>query len=596
MLPEGVQQTAGDVGKIALGGLGIGGAVTAPGVVNSVTRTATSKIDDVMRGAVSQAPKITFPTPRVGEIINKYRVQLSDIDPRYETVLKQQTTPEKVARYFDQAEKSATDPSVPMATKLASDRAVEAYKALDLGASEAGKMKSELLDSVADAKIPGDIAGNSIDNVKKTIRERYGIEIDAEGNLSQAQGRMASVDAKSQALISQYVGKLRELGQAPTARKLDDFVDATQRMLYKQSSPNLYDVADAPVVAFLKQQTGEINSQLKKQVDDVLRVQGKDPSYGALNDKYAKLIELNTTLSKRLGTEGDKGASMMKALYSPQTGEPTRRLFQQIRDETGIDLFEESTLAKFAMESVGDPRSKSLLQQLDVLAGDVSAVDLTKPGSWLNYLREKADLDGLDLAEQIIKQNQRLRSESAIPNNTKYTNQSGGNTTASPTSPTNINASPFMDSTIPQTKGASTDLSTATRQPVQKTSSPNSTTERGMINPSAIASDIKAGARKVWDAIRPGDTPGKQGGYVINPFTKKKINAIDEATKRDIEDVIKYVKSDKYDEGMQVTLDALVEKFGIPVNDKIDKAKVLNYMRRLLEQTKTMERLPGDKR
>lgn len=420
MLPSTVKQVAGDVGNVVMGGAGIAGALTTPGAIGSVTKGIVGKVDDVIRKTANNAkPAIVTNATRAGELINKYRVQLSDIDPRYETVLKQQSTPDKVMRYFDQAEKSAVDSSVPMATKLASDRAVEAYKAIDTGASEAGKLKSQLLDSIADQKISGNIAGNSIDNVKKTIGERYGIEVDKYGAISQKGGRMASVDSKSQALISKYVSMLRELGPRPSARQLDDFVDASQRMLYKQSSPNLFDVADEPVIAFLKQQTGEINSQLKKEVDTILKATGKDPSYTALNEKYANLLELNESLNKRLGIEGDKGASMMKALFSPQTGEPTRRLFQQINDETGIDLFEEANLAKFAMESVGDPRSKSLLQQLDVLAGDVSAVDLTKPGSWLNYLREKADLDGRDLAEQIIKQNQRLPSASAMPNSTK---------------------------------------------------------------------------------------------------------------------------------------------------------------------------------
>ena len=177
-----------------------------------------------------------------------------------------------------------------------------------------------------------------------------------------------------------------------------------QRKLYKQSSPNLFDVADEPVIAFLKQQTGEINSQLKTNVDNLLKSTNKDASYGALNNKYRKLIDINDSLNKKLGIEGDKGASLMKSLFSPQTGEPTRRLFQEIRDETGIDLFEEATLAKFVMESVGDTRSQTLLQQIDSLSKDVSKINLAEPGSWINAIREKADLDGRELAEAIIKQ------------------------------------------------------------------------------------------------------------------------------------------------------------------------------------------------
>jgi hypothetical protein len=401
-LPEGAQTALEDTGRGAVGALQLGGALTAPGAANTATKRAFSSVDDAIRAIPER--KFAIAPKRAGDLINKYRAQLSNIDPRYETVLKQQKDPAKVMSYFDQAEKAAIDPSAPMATKIASDRAVEAYESIDRGLNEAGRLKADLLDGIADKKLTGNIAGEAIDNVKTTIRARYGIEIDKDGTITVAPGRMASVDAKSQALIKEYVSMLRQLGQAPSARKLDDFVDASQRMLYKQSSPNLFDVADEPVIAFLKQQTGEVNDKLKSSVDDVLRANGRTESYAELNAKYSQLYSISEDLNKRLGKEGDKGASMMKALYSPQTGEPTRRLFQQIKDETGIDLFEESTLAKFAMESVGDTRSKSLLQQLDALAGDVSKVNLMEPGSWLNYIREKADLDGRDLAETIIKQ------------------------------------------------------------------------------------------------------------------------------------------------------------------------------------------------
>jgi len=107
-----------------------------------------------------------------------------------------------------------------------------------------------------------------------------------------------------------------------------------------------------------------------------------------------------------------------------------------------------------------------------------------------------------------------------------------------------------------------TPLSTATRQPVQKTSSPNSTTERGMINPSAIASDIKAGARKAVDYVKKKvdfGNPEKERG-MINvgamaddlkggaTLTKKQIverlrKTTTEATKQEMADFVDVVKS-----------------------------------------------------
>jgi hypothetical protein len=400
MLPEQVQNTLTDVGRGALGAAGIAGTF-AP--TAAVTRPIISKIDDVIKTGI-KTPEFKLPTARAGEIINKYRTQLSDVDPRVETILKTQKSPDKVMAYFDQAEKAAANVDAPMASQLAAQKAVDAYNAIDKGAKEAGKLKSELLKEIETVKIGGNIPGKAIDKVKSDIGERFGVEIDNDGAVRQVAGRMASIDDKSMKLVQNYVGMLRQLGQAPTARKLDDFVDAAQRMLYKQDAPmSKFEVADEPVVALLKQITGEVNGQMKTQIDDTLRVAGKNPDYSVLNEKYAMLNDVNNRLNSKLGQEGDKGASLMKSLFSPQTGEPTRRLFQEIKDQTGIDLFEEATLAKFAMESVGDPRSKSLLQQIDELAKE-SNLNLLEPGSWLQFIREKADLDGRDLAEAIIKQ------------------------------------------------------------------------------------------------------------------------------------------------------------------------------------------------
>jgi len=413
-LPEGAQTVAKDIGGAILGGASIAGTLIAPGAASTLTKTGFKSVDAAL-GSVTK-PTFSIKAPRVGEIINKYRAQLSDIDPRYETVLKQQQDPNKVMAYFDQAEKAAIDSSVPMATKIASDRAVEAFTAIGNAKSATGKLKSELLGSIETVKIPGNIPGNAIDNLRASVGERFGIQIDTKGNITAASGRRITVDDKSQKLISEYISALRTLGQNPTARQLDDFIDEMQLKLYKQSSPNVLEVADEPVTAYLKQLTGEINGQLKTNVDATLKANGQTPEYAKLNEQYASLINTSNGLNKRLGIEGDKGASLMKSLFSPQTGEPTRRLFQEIKDATGVDLFEEATLAKFAMESVGDTRSMSLLQEIDALAGDVSKINFMEPGSWLNAIREKADLDGRDLANQIIKQSTSNRDASALSN------------------------------------------------------------------------------------------------------------------------------------------------------------------------------------
>ena len=117
------------------------------------------------------------------------------------------------------------------------------------------------------------------------------------------------------------------------------------------------------------------------------------------------MIEQEDELSRVLGADADKGASLMKSLFSP-TGERTRRIFQEVYDETGIDLFKEATLARFAGESVGNPNVRSLLKQIDVAAQEAVTIDITRPLSIIKFIRERADLDAQDLANEIIRRSQ----------------------------------------------------------------------------------------------------------------------------------------------------------------------------------------------
>ena len=82
--------------------------------------------------------------------------------------------------------------------------------------------------------------------------------------------------------------------------------------------------------------------------------------YKEANAAYSETRDIYDTLSKALGTDANKGAALMKQLFSP-AGAMARNLFADIKRLTGIDLVNEATLAKNAMETAGDVRQKSLL-------------------------------------------------------------------------------------------------------------------------------------------------------------------------------------------------------------------------------------------
>jgi len=326
--------------------------------------------------------------------IKSLRLQLSDVDPQVETVLKRSNADE-VNKYFQQAKNAKADPAKATPLELAGTKAEDAFNLINTARKDAVTAKKNMLKDKAGQTLLENPAGNLIDKIKIDASDRFGIKINPDGTLSTVSGRVSKLDKPSQKLITDYVAKLRQLGINPTAQKVDDFVDWAQGQLYKQSKEvSTLKSADDATVSYLKGITGELNDNLKSQVGG---------GYGEVNARISRLIELEDELGKALGADARKGGGLMKKLFSP-TGGDTRRIFEEIQKETGIDLFKEATLAKFAMESVGDVRQKSLLKQLDVALQETAELDLTKPLSIVKWLREKADLDGQELANQLLRE------------------------------------------------------------------------------------------------------------------------------------------------------------------------------------------------
>lgn len=83
------------------------------------------------------------------------------------------------------------------------------------------------------------------------------------------------------------------------------------------------------------------------------------------------------------------------------------------------------------------------------------------------------------------------------------------------------------------------------------------------------------------------NTPNKNGGMVGGT------RAIDEATKAELVDAIDYLRIGKQAPGIEETVSLLAQKYGI--SEDIGSAKLADKFQELVENTKTMERLPGTK-
>lgn len=392
-LPEGAQQTLGDVGNATIGSLSLAGTLVAPGVTNAVAKKTLASADDVLAKVKSAQPTVNSTNSFLKNAVDDVRYGLSEIDPQVETILKRSSTDE-VNTYFQKAEQAKKDPSKATPLEVAGTKAEEAYDAIDEARKKAVQGKKAILAEVADERVSGNTLNEVMSSGIARSSDKFGVQISANGEITSIKGRTSTLDAKDAKLVGEYYSKLNSLGISPTVQEVDDFVDWAQSQLYKQSKTiSKLETASDPVIRELQQTTGDLNSRLKDSVGN---------GYGEVNSRVAEMISIQDELSSALGADARKGGGLMKKLFSP-TGGNTRQNFTKIQELTGIDLFKEATLAKYAMESVGDTRQKSLLQQLDVAVKDASELDLTRPTSIINFLRERADMDGQELANEIIR-------------------------------------------------------------------------------------------------------------------------------------------------------------------------------------------------
>jgi hypothetical protein len=286
-----------------------------------------------------------------------------------------------------QAQKAVQDYSQETPLELAGREAENALRILDDKLAKHGQLKSQALDKVGKIKL------TKISEVRNMLRDglikRTGTGISAKGDLVRITGRQSTIPDADISLIKTVESRLRELGSSPTLREVDDTIDYIQAELYKRQGVGAVPV-DSKVVGLLKQVTGELNSRVKK-------IAGT--SYRNANSKYAYFIDTREKLNKALGIDATKGGSLMKRVFSPTDG-GTKKLFAEIKKLTGIDLTEEATLARFAMEKVGDSRQANLLEQLQLLKPQDS---LGLIENALKFLLEKAK-DPIKEAGRIIEQ------------------------------------------------------------------------------------------------------------------------------------------------------------------------------------------------
>lgn len=369
------------------------GATTAVTTAKEAISGGVHTLQDAAEGSVSG----------VKSLANQASDLVTQIPENVKTELTKQSIPTetrmaKFDEYVSHAQNAVKDSAAPTPMEVAGQKAQSALKALDKKLQEAGQAKNSATEAVG--KNPaGTVISDAIAHLENGVKDRFGglfkkIKDPQTGTVSETltndKGRSLKISDSDKSIINNVREKLNSVKNFPTVRRVDDVIDYIQQELYK-SNKNLALPANKEVNGFLKEVAGTLNKKLKE-------VAGTE--YTSANQNFSSLKYLRDTLNEALGTDANKGASLMKQLFSPN-GTMPKKLFADIQKTTGVDLVNEATLAKYAMEIAGDSRQQSLLAQ--VLEAPQSA--MSKSGiinKAINYGVEKLQ-DPIGKAKKLIQ-------------------------------------------------------------------------------------------------------------------------------------------------------------------------------------------------
>lgn len=309
----------------------LGGAKGEPVVKSATEQGLKNTVNIVKEGVDTTGQVIKDLSTKPGQIIENIVKQ--PIPEQVKTVLNEIDAP-TFDKYAKAAQEAAKSNKIATPLEVAGQ---EAQKALDI-------FQRKL---------------NNIGNEKNTIMEKANVGLQDVGNMAIKARQQLENYARNtlvggdKSLVNDITAKLKALGSNPKAIEVDKFIDYAQEKLYT-AGRDLTIPLTSKTPAFVQKVIGELNGNLKN-------IAGN--SYSKLNDSYANLIKIRNELNTKLGKEGERAGSLMKRVFSPSDAN-TKKLFEQVKEVTGIDLVNESTVAKFVMEVMGDARQLSLLEEL----------------------------------------------------------------------------------------------------------------------------------------------------------------------------------------------------------------------------------------
>lgn len=286
----------------------------------------------------------------------------SGITPQISNMLGEVGDTAQYDKYINASKGFAQNARNASALDIANNDVGSAAKVINQHIQEAGAAKGAALDAAADKKLPD--MSPVADDFAQTVAKKYGIQlgVDDEGKVvsSSLSGRVSKLLPSDQARIEDAYQKLLAL-KGGTVQTGQDVIDALDNNINYNKAKNAVGTNFDPIEGLI--------SKARKGVDSVTRE--LSPELAAANDRYSSLSKLASETNKLAGNRLQRGSLLMKRVFSGDMGSEGKALFQKIKGETGIDLINSATLAKHAIETVGNSTEKSLLSQ--AIEGGVAA-------------------------------------------------------------------------------------------------------------------------------------------------------------------------------------------------------------------------------
>lgn len=343
-------------------------------------------------------------------------------------------------------------------------------------------------------------------------------------------------------MLNNFVKGVNALGDNPTVAQIDSFITKTRTALnFTKGESGVMGTTNAERII-----NGGI-AKLKESLNPQINGNQALGRYWNANSTYSDLSDFIEEGSGFLGKKtlsGDfaKDASVAKSSVQSILNQGKKDFMVKLEELTGYKAIDDSVLALQAMADAGDFRGLSLLQAMSE-----SGIPTSKAG-FTQKILDLAMKKGGEVIAGTPEEQTRAFLQSLLKND-----QAASPITTAPT--------------VKASTGAKT----------------SRTNQKSKIN-------IKGSVTKLLEDVKKAQNgPDGQAGFVS--FGGRLTKSIDEPTKLEIQDAIRYVKDKKpFDQKMEEQIGVLAEKYGI-TDTKL--STTIKKFEKLLENTKTTESAVG---